>query len=73
MVLNSQLYKIVVQAINQTEGDKFVFINTLVQKLQAIDDYKFIMDFKIQKELFLEKLEELLIKPLVEEAMLENS
>ena len=73
VVLNSQLYKIVVQAINQTEGDKFVFINTLVQKLQAIDDYKFIMDFKIQKELFLEKLEELLIKPLVEEAMLENS
>lgn len=73
VVLNSQLYKIVVQAINQTEGDKFVFINTLVEKLQGIDDYDFIMDFKIQKGLFLEKLEELLIKPLVEEAIMESS
>lgn len=73
VVLNSQLYKIVVQAINKATGDKFVFINTLVQKLEAIDDYTFIMDFKIQKELFLEKLEELLIRPLVEQELMENN
>jgi len=73
VVLNSQLYKIVVQAVNKASGDKFVFINTLVEKLDAIDDYTFIMDFKIQKELFLDSLEELLIKPLVEVELAEEN
>lgn len=67
VVMTSQLYVSIVQALSKTTSDKVVFINTLFNKLNTMSDTAFMKAFTIDKKTFLNVLKENVMIPILEQ------
>ena len=64
VVLNSDVYASIITSLDTTKSDKKVFLYQVMQWLESIKDDAFIKTYKIQKKLFLERLQTVLIDTL---------
>jgi hypothetical protein len=67
VVKNSRLYQVIVQAINQVQWDKLLFIYKLFDSLKQLDSTYFLNTIKMSKEFFLENLQNIILVPIIEE------
>ncbi len=67
IVINSDLYRMIVQSLAQTDSSKIVFINTLFNQLNNVSDADFMANFTLDKDIFLDVLKETIMIPILEE------
>ncbi len=66
VVMTSNLYVMIVQALSKTKSDKVVFINTLFNRLNGMSDTAFMKAFTLDKKTFLDVLKEKVMLPILE-------
>lgn len=67
IILESNLYKTIVESLENIQTDPFVFIHTTFTKLNLIPDREFLRQFKVHKPIFLDALRTYVLEPLLEE------
>lgn len=67
VVMQSELYLMIVESLAQTTSNKVVFVNTLFNELNDISDDDFMRAFTLDKTIFLDVLRETIMKPIIEQ------
>jgi len=58
IVLNSDIYKMIVEALNSTNTNSDIFLDKLFTEIENLDDEDFLKKFKVPKDALLEVLYE---------------
>ncbi len=65
IILTSDLYAMIIKAIAKVEGDKMIFIQTLLGQINMIDETQFMLEYQIRKSTFIEVIYKRVFLPLL--------